>query len=248
MSLAKNLHLPGPDNFTLAALGLQATPEMVLINLATLQNQLAAGDLDPARYLADPELTTYRQFKYKKRQIEWLGGRLAAKRAYFRLTGRPQTPAAMREWPIRTDEHGKPFFLTPASDQTGLSISHSHGLALALTVRQRRCGVDLQKISPATIRVREKFCSQAEEQRLPALALPARATARAAGLTLLWAAKEALRKARGGHPLTGFIAMELTASVCPNDGSWLFTLQVNGEKHQIPTFFHEDFAVAICVI
>ena len=246
MSLAKKLQLPAPVNMLWNNPGLKISPELVLINLEKLQSQLTSADLDPATYLAPQELAIYQQFKYQKRQIEWLGGRLAAKQAVLNTKGQEPTGPAMREWSICADEHGRPFFKSLGNNQPSLSISHSHGLALAMTVNEKGCGLDIQKISEATIRVKEKFCSQTEEQIIASLDLPD--NNRATGLTLLWAAKEALRKARGGHPLTGFTAMQLTAAVLSNKHCWLFTMRINSEKHLIPTFFYEDFAIALCVI
>jgi phosphopantetheinyl transferase len=248
MTLARDLYLPVPDIFPRSAPGLKISPELVLINLEILRRQLTTGDLDPAEFLGPPELSTYQRFTYPKRQIEWLGGRLAAKQAVLQLTGRPPSAGAMREWLIGADEHGRPFFKTSPGERIGLSISHSHGLALAMTVKKRECGLDIQKISSATIRVREKFCARPEERIIAALALPDPQTNQAAGLTLLWAVKEALRKARGGHPLTGFTAMELTAAVRQADQCWLFSVRVGREEHLLPTFFYKDFAIALSVI
>jgi len=238
--------LPVPDNLCWTIPDLKISPELVLINLAELPRQQTSGDLDPVTYLAPEELTLYRQFKYQKRQQEWLGGRLAAKQAVLRSKGHEPNEPAMREWSICTDEHGRPFFKYPGNNPPCLSISHSHGLALAMTVNERGFGLDLQKISAATVRVKEKFCTQTEERIITSLDLPD--NDRASGLTLLWAAKEALRKARGGHPLTGFTAMLLTAAVRSNNHCWLFTMGVKSEKHLIPTFFYEDFAIALCTI
>jgi phosphopantetheinyl transferase len=246
MCLAENLQLPVPGNILRSNPGLKISPELVLINLEKLQRQLTSDDLDPAAYLAPRELATYHQFKYQKRQIEWLGGRLAAKQAVLRTKGQELAGPAMREWSICADEHGKPFFKSLGNNQPSLSISHSHGLALAMTVNERDCGLDLQKISEATIRVKEKFCTRTEERIITSLDLPNNNPA--TGLTLLWSAKEALRKARGGHPLTGFTAMRLTEVVRPNMHCWLFTMEIKNEKHLIPTFFYEDFAIALCVI
>jgi holo-[acyl-carrier protein] synthase len=264
MCLAENLQLPVPGNILRSNPGLKISPELVLINLEKLQRQLTSNDLDPAAYLAPRELTTYLQFKYQKRQVEWLGGRLAAKQAVLRAKGQELAGPAMREWPICADEHGRPFFKSLGNNQPSLSISHSHGLALAMTVNERNCGLDLQKISEATIRVKEKFCTRTEERIITSLDLPDKAELGrlsaqtklmplrynnpATGLTLLWSAKEALRKARGGHPLTGFTAMQLTEVVRPNMHCWLFTMEIKNEKHLIPTFFYEDFAIALCVI
>ncbi|MDT8335853.1 MAG: hypothetical protein RQ753_09150, partial [Desulfurivibrionaceae bacterium] len=73
-----------------------------------------------------------------------------------------------------------------------LSISHSQGLAAAMVSAQMECGLDIQKVSAATVRVKEKFCLAAEEEIIASLDLPEPPSF---GLTLLWAGKEALRKA-----------------------------------------------------
>jgi 4'-phosphopantetheinyl transferase len=246
MLLADSLHLAVPDNFLRENMELHGSPELVLINLDKLQRQLAANALDPAEYLAPPELAAYQKFKYQKRKIEWLGGRLAAKQAVLRLQKQQPTPGAMRDWPISADEHGKPFFHKQTGGPAGLSISHSHGLALAMAVQGLDCGLDIQQISPATIRVKEKFCNRTEERILSSHVRPE--ANQATGLTMLWAAKEALRKARGGHPLTGFTAMQLTEAVCPNNEFWLLKMQVKNERHLISSFFYRDFAIALCVV
>lgn len=247
MLFSKNLQLPAPDNYLRNSQGLKISPELVLINLDKLQQQLASGDFVPAEYLGQDELATFRQFKYQKRQFEWLGGRLAAKHSVLRLHGQELSARAMCKWEICADEHGKPFFKSlRGNQQPALSISHSHGLALALTLNEKGCGVDIQKISEATVRVKEKFCSQTEERLISYLGLPDNNPAIA--LTLLWAAKEALRKARGGHPLTGFTAMKMIETVRANTNSWLLTMMINNERYQIQTFFYKDFAIALSVI
>ena len=246
MYLAEILRLPVTDNFLQINPGLKVSPELVLINLEELQHQLTSGDLDPTEYLDPQELAALQQFKYQKRQIEWLGGRLAAKQAVLLLQGQKLTGPAMREWPIFADEHGKPFFKILKNDLFSLSISHSHGLALAMTIKKGICGLDIQKISGATIRVKEKFCSPEEEKIINSLDLPDKN--QETGLTLLWATKEALRKARGGHPLTGFISMQLTEALTTSNHCWFFTIRINSEKYQIPAFFYKDFAIALSVI
>lgn len=246
MRLAENLQLPVLDHTLLGDPWTKVSPKLVLINLEELQRRLVAGDLKPAEYLAPEELTTYNQFKYPKRQSEWLGGRLAAKQAVLRDQKQEETVAARHEWPICPDEYGRPAFKYPGNNQPGLSISHSHGLALAMTVNGRQCGLDLQKISMATTRVKEKFCSGEEEQLIASLNLPGNSQAN--GLTMLWSAKEALRKARGGHPLTGLMNMQLTKTTTPHKNCWLFTMGVNSEQHLIPVFFYRDYTIALCII
>jgi len=114
-----------------------------------------------------------------------------------------------------------------------------------MAVNKGECGLDLQKISEATIRVKDKFCRDTEEDVVK-INLPD--NDRVEVLSLIWAAKEALRKALGGYPLTGFTAMQLSKVEQLESQYWLFTLRVRDETHLIRTFFYKDFAIAICVI
>ena len=226
-------------------LGLSATPELVMIRLDDLLKMQADGDLEPADYLALQELDNYQLFKYEKRQIEWLGGRLTAKKAALDHLYLAATKNTMREWPIFAEENGRPFFRSAAHPEISLSISHSHGLASAMVVTGPSCGLDVQKVSDATIRVKEKFCTRQEEEVLTSF-IPPNSDQPATGPTLLWAAKEAMRKALGGHPLTGFLAMRLSKIVPDNKSSWIFNLLVGDKLYQIVVFIYQDYAVAMC--
>ena len=65
-------------------------------------------------------------------------------------------------------------------------------------------------------------------------------------MTLLWSAKEALRKALGGYPLTGFLAMVLVEITPIGDNSWTFSLLVKDRTYRIVVFIYQDYAVAMC--
>jgi len=245
MKLLKKLKPPISADFLKKALGLSAAPELVMINLDELLAIQADGVLDPTRHLAPQELESYQLFRYEKRRTEWLGGRLAAKKAALDRLGTPFADDAMREWPIFADENGRPFFRSDAGQELSLSISHSHGLASAMVVTGPACGLDVQKISEATIRVKEKFCADREEDLLNSLAFP-EPDHSATAMTLLWSAKEALRKALGGHPLTGFLAMMLDEITPGGKNFWTFILLAKDRPHRIVVFIYHDHAVAMC--
>jgi len=245
MISAEKLNLKSAEGFLRVGFDGDQLPELVLLDLDRLQEQLTANIFDPAEYLTTRELTTFQGFKYQKRKIEWLGGRLAAKQAVLYHTGRMPSAKAMREWSISADQNGKPFLKSRSGNSPSLSISHSQGLAAAMVTDQWSCGLDIQKVSEATVRVKEKFCTAEEEGIIASINL---ANPPAFALTLLWAGKEALRKARGGHPLTGFTAMRLNGTVTIGEGHWLFTMQVQNNLYRILTFFYLDYAMALCVI
>ena len=189
--------LPISTAFIKKELGLDTPLQISILLLETLDKNLESGDLEPGFFLGAIEQNQFRSYQYKKRRLEWLGGRLAAKKAVLKLTDMEPSWKAMLEWPVAADSNGRPFFSPQGENPFCLSISHSGELAGALVVSHRECGLDLQKISLATVRVKEKFCSSIEDDIIKNLLSVAQPEA---GLTLLWSAKEALRKARGGNP------------------------------------------------
>jgi 4'-phosphopantetheinyl transferase EntD len=104
-----------------------------------------------------------------------------------------------------------------------ISISHSGRYAMAVAAAAP-CGVDIQENRETLGRVRERFCSPAEDRlltrRLPGLEPSEH-------LALLWAAKESVKKAVLLEPMPGFLELELTRIDCrhglDHHGGLLFT-------------------------
>lgn len=220
-----------------------------MIDLNLLAAILKEGKLELEPLLTQEEQARLAGFTYPKRHLEWLGGRLAAKAALAKLSAEPFNPLA---WQVVNAPDGRPRFLrsdgATAGQSIELSISHSDGLATAV-VDHHPLGLDIQKITPAVMRVREKFCTPLEETRLLALNTFSEPVA---ALTLLWAAKEALRKALGGHPLTGFLAMELTGGEPLGEQALIVQLTTITRTpsfiHRVLTFLHLDYGCAVAVI
>ncbi len=231
-------------------LGLAVEPVLRRVNLVALQAEVGAGRLDPAEFLTPAEKATFSGFSFPKRRGEWLGGRLAAKAAALAWAGLPLNTAALVEWQVTSAPDGRPGLLRATTINPDpvpeLSISHSHGVAAAL-VAERPCGLDLQKVTDTVIRAQERFCTEAEASLLrDGVGQDAREKVR---LTLLWAAKEALRKGRGGVPLTGFMDMRLAGLERVGEQSWCFRLAVSGaEEYPVVVFLLEDFAGAVSVL
>ena len=92
--------------------------EIVTVNLVDLQEKLdssenlGAGDF----FLSEKEQEKLRQYRYQKRKIEWLGGRIAAKYAAARLAENKDNNAVdwkslcWAELEIVARPDGKPFF------------------------------------------------------------------------------------------------------------------------------------------
>ncbi|NOY28284.1 MAG: 4'-phosphopantetheinyl transferase superfamily protein [Oligoflexia bacterium] len=117
------------------------------------------------------------------RQTQWVGGRLAAHRA-FRILG--CDPVA-----LLTDAHGAP----QAQTETPLAVSlaHKNTLAVALVARAEHgdIGVDLEDQAPARMRVAERVLTPSELSDVAALAQDRQWTA----VVLRFSLKEAIYKA-----------------------------------------------------
>ena len=230
-------------------LGLVAAPVLRRVDLAMLQAEVDGARLAPSGFLTPSEQATFAGFTFPKRRREWLGGRLVAKAAALAWDGQALSASGLAGWQVNSAADGRPDLARVATiggeAAPELSISHSHGQAAAL-VASRPCGLDLQKVTDTVLRVRERFGSEAEGILLQRVVPEAREEV---CLSLLWAAKEALRKGRGGVPLTGFLAMRLAGIERLGQQSWCFRLAVTGAReYPVVVWLLEDFAVATSVV
>ncbi len=182
-----------------------------VVDLTRLSAELLArGPSLTSYYLDQAERERLASFKFAKRHTEWLGGRIAAKNAAMALLGTtPHPPPHYTDLRIETDASGRPYLPPVAGTSSRLpeiSISHSGNFAGGLAVRGRPCGLDLQRITPKVIKVRDRIASNAEVD-LICVKLPLYAESTA--LSLLWSAKESFRKAIACQPLIGFTELTL---------------------------------------
>ena len=132
-----------------------------------------------------------------------------------------ETAVVWQDIGIGSQESGRPY---PVLNTQGrkpqnlpdISISHSTQLAAAMAVSRGKCGVDIQQASGRTVKVRKRFCAPAEFEILQGFLPDADDTLR---LTLLWAAKEALRKAADSTPVPGFLKLQLK-DIVASQGLW----------------------------
>lgn len=162
---------------------------LALLDLTVLAEKIA--DLPLASLLSPEEQALFAALTFPKRRREWLGGRLAGK---FAVLGLDAPPVPLAGLSILPAPHGAPLLSCPTLPTwrlPALSISHSDRYVVALAARTGHCGIDLQQITGQTERVADRFAEPAELQllrkRLPDLDETQR-------LTLLWTAKEALKK------------------------------------------------------
>lgn len=195
--------------------------------------------------LSTPEKQILASFSLPKRQFEWLGGRVCAKVALINLLLDNEPPEPF-DITIGNAPSGRPFATgskgTEIFSKFDISISHSGDFACALA-SNCFCGVDLQAFSDTIIRVRERFCNEEDEKIIK------RSTSikhRIAYLTLLWAAKEAVRKASSHRLLPEFLHLRLER-VEQKSSNYTFSFVHSGIEADVLCGFHKDYGLAICL-
>ncbi len=183
-------------------------------------------------WLSDSEKQRYHSFRFKKRKAEWLGGRLCAKQAfndYIQKFHLLQTIPLPNELIIGSLENGRPFIdnnrLATHIKLPDLSISHTRQYGMAM-VSETWCGVDIQEPRPSLANVKEKYCLAPEQTLLQSLEDDSK-NGSLISLTLLWAAKEALRKALSRYRLVGFLEMTCCGINKVDNHTWIFSLSID---------------------
>jgi phosphopantetheinyl transferase len=176
-------------------------------------SQLGTNVIDPnlvETYLTPAERERLASFTFAKRHLEWLGGRIAAKKAALGLVvNRPYPPLTYQDLSVETHGTGRPFLHCRTNNSVILpeiSISHSGTFAGCLAVTDQACGLDLQRVTAKVVTIRDYFASNSE---LALFLSPPHDLEESSALTLLWSAKEAFRKATSCQPLLGFTEITL---------------------------------------
>lgn len=180
------IHPPSPE-----------TPASIsIIDLVDLGQILAQDNQDTRSVrplLSSEEQKVFDGFTYPKRRTEWLGGRLAAKVSLSGLEPLSFSTDQFATISIMAAENGAPVLICPSLgfSKPALSISHSRQSAVGMTAQAAFCGIDIQQITDRTIGLVDRFAEPAEQDLLRD-ALPD--VDEATRLTLLWSAKEAMKK------------------------------------------------------
>ncbi len=180
-------------------------------------------DLDPLS-AEHPELTLAESdilaaFRFEKRRRDWLGGRLAAKRAVLRLAGSgvfgwcPESTRAVEILPGPTRE---PQVQAPASrgpSELQVSISHSGQLAGAVACYRDdgRIGFDMERVEPVEPALYSLAFLPTEIQAIDSVPVPSQTS----WVHAFWTAKEAVSKAIGTGLMTCLHDIELSLPVGP---------------------------------
>jgi 4'-phosphopantetheinyl transferase len=148
------------------------------------------------KYLSPAERGRYGNLKTPKRKLEWLAGRIAAKRLIRETrfaAERAIVPYAAIS--ILADELGAPEVYIVGEQSTGprISIAHSAGVAAAFRAPETgvRPGIDVEEVVKRDPGFARDFFTETEQTRAAASVEPD------AQLTSIWAVKEAVLKALG---------------------------------------------------
>lgn len=148
------------------------------------------GDLD---WLSLDEQAAYTQFRFPKRQKEWLSGRYVAK-TLLKTVNSSVESLRFDEMTIYNEPYGAPFIVCDGQRMPGsLSISHRSCKATAAWCDSDnfRIGIDLEAIEEKTKGFIEDYFTEGEAAAV--LNLPAEMVHLAA--SLIWSGKEAILKA-----------------------------------------------------
>ncbi|MBW6520085.1 MAG: 4'-phosphopantetheinyl transferase superfamily protein [Desulfoarculaceae bacterium] len=265
-------HLPEALSFGIKKNFAWAQFQAAMLDLVQLRALIRDG-LEKAicrEWLHRQEEEKLETLHYEKRHIEWLGGRICAKQAARRYLmhasqdshGQQSEPAAISasQLLIMNAASGRPFLDHKALPEDlslpHLSISHSKRYALAV-VTSTHCGIDIQAASDSLIRVKDRFCSMKEEE---ILAQGLKQLPGSDHLTLLWAAKEAVKKSVPFKHMPGFLDLTLTLIMTDTPACFLFTLVCHDShkehrqslfhpRHQflVTVGLHRGYGIGLCV-
>jgi phosphopantetheinyl transferase len=203
------------------------------------------------------EANVFNDYRFPKRRLEYLTGRICAKmaiRGLLNLTTDPSISPMMSEIEIARTENGRPNILFHVSEPNApimeISISHSGDYGVAIAT-ESPCGVDLQLQQANLLRVQEKFCSEGEYSLLEMFLTDSDKLTR---LALLWAAKEAAKKALSRWQMPGFLDLEVQKlKIFTNCIG--FSLRISPMKYRpmpeevtVVAGMFGEYALAICLI
>lgn len=184
-----------------------------LVDVTELHDEAAA------QVLSEAEQEFFQQLRHPKRRREWLGGRIAAKAALLNLPEAADFEQEARRLTVLPDVQGRPR-VSGGADGLTLSITHSGRYAAALAGQGRYCGIDLQVMS-AKLPLLTKYFATAAELELLAKRLP-ELGGEIVALTLLWAAKEAIKKSLTQEQPGMFAGIAVTEIAATGKRIWRF--------------------------
>ncbi len=140
-------------------------------------------------FLSKSEKEQLSGFQFAAKKESYLLGRLAAKRALGGLLAEPD----LRQIEIRSGIYGQPLVHHPRAGCAEVTVSHSHGLAVALAFPSEvPMGIDLETVSAISART---IIGELEASPPELAWLVSAGVDEATACGVLWTAREALGKA-----------------------------------------------------
>ncbi len=226
------IHSFFPSSISLCGLTILARTKsklcITLLDLDQVEDSLKQRDSRlPEQVLSETELFYFERFGYPKRRREWLGGRIAAKAAMLELNKPDRMHGRLQRLSILPDDHGRP--IADTMEDISISISHSGRFAVGLAVKGVSCGIDLQQICSKLPDLTDRFASSHELTLLAGLPVLGD---QSTSLTMLWAAKEALKKSLLHDQPAIFSGIELQRVTNIQDHAYRFYCTVDGHLEQ----------------
>ena len=212
---------------------------------------------DISELLHPKERATLDTYRLAKRRTEYLTGRICAKKAvHYFLSETSTSPDSLLlpEIEITNTSIGRPQIHLPwpqsVSLKIDISISHSGDYGSALAA-ESKCGIDLQLQKNALLHVQEKYCTASEFNLLEKSLVNCDVLSR---LTVLWAAKEAGKKALSYWQMPGFLDLQL-CELTRYPGFLTVSLCISNRKNNhfpdqltVVASMFENYALAICLV
>lgn len=250
-----------PENLKDVITSTFALQSTQLVIMRMLQpDSIKSNDLaipSPEAILHPNELETFIGYKLAKRRGEFLTGRYCAKAAvinHFKKNSGRGDELEMRDIEIYAGPDGRPAARTTHHTplpEPDISIAHSKEYGIAVAA-EKICGIDLQESARTLLRVQRRYCIASELQVMENALSKENLLTR---LTLLWAAKEAAKKALSFWRMPGFLDLKLTNAkqdysdslqlrlriTSPGDSRAPLAVTVSASKYL-------DYGLAVCFI
>jgi phosphopantetheinyl transferase len=166
--------------------------QSLVLRHASLEQRVCFAAVDampPEEFLSDGEKERLAGYQFAAKQESFLLGRLAAKRALGALLAEPD----LRRIEIRAGIYGQPIVEHPRAGAAEVSVSHSHGLAVALAFpAEFPMGIDLETVSAGSAGT---ILGELQASPPELTWLVSSGVDEATACLVLWTAREALGKA-----------------------------------------------------
>ena len=159
-------------------------------------------------FFTEKERKEFKNFRSKRRKIQFIGGRIVAKFALQKYLKKRGKKAGYKKIEIRKRENGQVYAFCEKIGEIPLSISHTDNICAAVCGDFKKVGLDIEKENRDIKRIEKKVFCEEEIEKLKSFPL-----------SILWCVKESVSKSLG----TGFIHS-------PKD---IFIYKTEGEKFKV---------------